>query len=251
MIDTHAHLFLCKEPSEIIIRRAKEAGVQAIINPGIDVASSRQAIETFESFNTAFPAVGIHPSGTKEFPKLEEIESLAKTHPVVAIGEIGLDYFKMYAEKEDQIKLFEAQLEIARTLNLPVIIHNRHSDDDVIAIVKNFPTVPKVFHCFGSGPAVADALMTENHLFSFTGSITYSRKGKTIQSLKAIPIEKIMIETDAPYLTPKAFKGQANQPANVSEIAKKIAEIKNVSFQQVVETTTKNAISFFSLPLTN
>jgi TatD DNase family protein len=247
MIDTHAHLYLCKRSLQDLIINAKEAGITHIINVGIDIQTGLQALALSNQCPHIFPTIGIHPCETQHSHSLEELETLLKKHPFKAIGEIGLDYYHMTAPKPKQIEVFETQLGLAQKLGLPVIIHNREADEDMINCIKKFSAVKKVFHCYGSKPTITDQLLAPNHYFSFTGTITYAKKGKTIQSIKKIPLSQIMIETDCPYLTPKDHKGEENQPAFVGEIAQKIALVKDLSLKEVVDQTTQNAVGFFKL----
>ena len=163
------------------------------------------------------------------------------------MGEIGLDYFKMRSSKIHQCTAFERQLALARYYDMPVIIHNRHSESDMADIVTQFPTVKKVFHCFGSHPDFIEQVDSPTTYYSFTGTATYAKKGKTIAAIRDIPLTKIMIETDCPYLTPVAYKGKENQPAYVSKIAKRIAYIKGIHIATVIQTTTQTASYFFKI----
>lgn len=246
MIDSHAHLFLCQSPVEDIIRNAKQAGVRAIIHVAIDIKSALQARQLTDRYPALYPTAGVHPSDVSGFD-LAELEALVRRYSFQAIGETGLDYFRSTIEKNVQIEAFEAQLDLARRVSLPVVIHNRHADEDMIAVTRRFPDVRKVFHCFASDMAFADAVMSGNSYFSFTGMITYAKKGKVIQSLRHIPMDRIMIETDCPYLTPEAKKGEENQPAFVGYVADKIAEVKGLTREEVVHRTYENTIRFFEL----
>jgi TatD DNase family protein len=247
MIDTHAHLFLSKVPISDILSHAKAAGLSHIIIPGTNLATSREAIDLAKNNDMLYAAAGIYPGQVQDKAKMAELENIIITENIVAIGEIGLDYFRVTTPKETQLSMFRAQLELARKYALPVIIHNRHSDDDMIDVIQDYSDIKKVFHCFGSNQAFIDATQGDNTYYSFTGNITYAKKGKLINAIKNIPLEKIMIETDTPYLTPEPHKGQENQPAYVPLIAKRIAEIKELPEKYVAEQSTKNALSFFNL----
>ena len=251
LIDTHAHIYMCKESTETLATESITNGIQSTINVGIDLITSQQVIKDHAKFPSLKPTVGIHPCSTPDISHedLFKLESLALLPSVVAIGETGLDYYWEPYDRDKQEFFFRYQLNLAEKLNLPVIVHNRRADDDIIRIANQFPEVKKVFHCFSCGPSVYDKLDHKNHFFSFTGNITYSTKGKTIQALKKIPIQKIMIETDAPYLTPKAFSGQKNRPIYVKEVMKKIALVKGLDETEVSTQTTANALSFFNLAL--
>lgn len=249
MIDTHAHLFHCKRPLEELLRNATQAGVSAIINVGLDIDTAKTCIASAEAHPNIFATAGLYPGKLNDDGKWDELKILLSHPKVVALGEIGLDYFKVTTPKETQIRLFKIQLDIARELKIPVIIHNRHSEEDMINILKDYTDVKKVLHCFGSPPQFVDETLNDNTYYSFTATVTYAKKGKTINALRHIPLEHIMIETDCPYLTPESHRGSENQPAFVYETVKRIAEVKDVSIEEVIEKTTQNAISFFKLPL--
>lgn len=249
MIDSHAHLYLCKETSQKLLDDAQKEGVISVINVAIDLGSSRKVLAMYHRDPRAFPTIGVHPCEVqKDFP-LKEFEALLDEHHKkwVAIGETGLDYYWQDGNKQEQMKAFEAQLDLAQRYNLPVIIHNRKADNDVAAMVAQFPKVKKVFHCFMSGPRFVETLMHPNHFFSFTGSITHQKKGKTIQAIKALPLEKMMVETDCPYLTPKSKQGLPNQPSFLSEILQRISEIKNINNEDCAKQIKANTVSFFHL----
>ncbi len=243
--DTHAHLFLLKEEPKIIIQRAKLAGITQIINVGFSLKTSIKAGETAQQFSNVFASIGIHPNEEIEINDLEKFPELLKKFQYRAIGEIGLDYFRDHQPKEKQQLLFIRQLEIAREFNLPVIIHNRDADEDIFEIIKNFSDLKKVFHCYSSSVEFTKKILSENHFFSFTGNVTYKNKEKILANIEFLPLEKIMIETDCPYITPMVFKGQDNEPAFVVEVAKKIAEIKSCPLEVVANITTENAKNFF------
>jgi TatD DNase family protein len=246
-IDTHAHLPLCKADIEILLTNAKKNDVTYIVNVGIDIKSSLEAYNLSKLYSQIIPTIGIHPSQHEDIGCLDEMERLIKECEFKAVGETGLDYFKNYTSKETQIKLFRAQLKLAKKHQLPVIIHNRKADDDVLAIIEEYKDLTKVFHCYSTNVEFAKKLLAPNTYFSFTGNITYSKKGKIIETIKYLPLENILLETDCPFLVPEKYKGQENQPAHVVEIAKKIAEIKQVSLDEVENVTTENALRFFSI----
>jgi len=247
MIDTHAHLYYREKDLAQLIKNAKEAGLSHIINVGIDIKTSLKALDYSKKFDMILPTIGIHPCNSNNNDSLNELKELALKHPFKAIGEIGLDYFKMYTDKKTQKQVFIAQLDIAQELNLPIIIHNRHAEEDMIEILNTYPNLKKVFHCFGSGVEFINETHSDTTYYSFTGNITYAKKGKMIQSIKELPLEKIMIETDSPYLTPEAYKGQENEPAFVREIAKKIADVKHLTIEEVITSTTQTARRFFNI----
>ena len=248
MIDTHCHLYLCEKPLNKLIENAQKTGLIGVINIGINNKTSLSAIQQSTLFpDFIFSTVGIHPCECHLDTDYDAIKSLTKHQNVVAIGEIGLDYYHMNASRNSQIKAFETQLELAEELGLPVVIHNRKADDDIKSILKTIPHQKKVLHCFSSSLDFAESILTPSTYFSFTGSITYSKKGKTLNAVRHIPLPQIMIETDSPYLTPKEQQGIKNEPAFVTYIGKKIAMLKGLPEQVIQEQLTKNAKTFFSL----
>ncbi len=247
MIDTHAHLFLCKRPLAEIIDAATLAGVSHIMCVATNIDSALQCLDLSQRYPMISPTIGFYPSEYAHLDHVPEVKRLALAHPFKAIGEIGLDYYHDYGTRKEQQALFIAQLLLARELSLPVIIHNRHSEDDVAAILADFPDLKKVFHCYSSDTSFTQAVMGPNSFFSFTGTVTYSPTGKTIQAIEEIPLEKMMLETDCPYLTPREFKGQENHPAFLGAIARHISDIKNIPLDTVISQTTQTARFFFSL----
>lgn len=249
MIDTHCHLYLCKDNLSTIVDRSLAVGVTRLINIAIDSHTSQTVIDQAKEYpDIIYPTVGIHPCEASVDTNYERIQQLASSHPVVAIGEIGLDYYHMKATKAEQLRCFEAQLSIAETLQLPVVIHNRKADEDIRDVMKHVPKIKKVLHCFSSSLTFAESVMNEQTFFSFTGNLTYAKKGKMVNAVRHIPLEKLMIETDCPYLTPISKKGQPNEPSFVPEIGKKIAAIKALPEQAVQQQCVKNAVTFFNLP---
>jgi len=247
VIDTHAHVDLCERSIQEIVDNAAKAGVTHIINVALNLETAEIGLKTHEKYTHIYPTVGVYPGEDYTEDTWRQLEKRVQTGKFVAVGEIGLDYFKMRTSKIHQQTALIKQLELARDYDMPVIIHNRHSESDMADIVNQFPTVKKVFHCFGSHPDFIDQVDSPTTYYSFTGTATYAKKGKTISAVQQIPLERIMIETDCPYLTPIAYKGEENQPAYVSEIAKRIADIKGIDIATVIETTTQTATSFFEI----
>jgi TatD DNase family protein len=249
MIDTHAHLFYCKRKVNDLVNNAKTAGLKGIINVALDLESAKTCIEIAEEHEMVFATAGLYPGKLEDDGKWDELKHLLAHPKVVALGEIGLDYFRVTTPKETQIRMLRTQLDIARELDMPVILHNRHSDEDMKEVLQDYTDVTKVLHCFGSPPSFVDEVINDTTYFSFTATVTYAKKGKTINGLRHIPLDHIMIETDCPYLTPESLRGEENQPAYVIETAKRIAEVKDIPLEVVLEKTTSNAISFFRLPI--
>ncbi|MEI6587506.1 MAG: TatD family hydrolase [Candidatus Moraniibacteriota bacterium] len=276
LIETHAHIDdkQFDADRDEVIKRAFDGGVEKIINIGAGLGSSQRSVALAEKCENIFCSIGLHPHyfmeyGEKSFKRIPEFKALASSKKLVAIGEIGLDYFIpdgsliTDAQKELQKKGFTLQLEFAKELKLPVILHCRGSrpeapsayreaDDayeDVFAIVSEFPELNFVWHSFGGRLIfVEKVLEKENMLISFAGNITYNKPGAEIFAvIKKIPLERIMLETDCPYLAPVPMRGGRNEPLYVKYVAQKIAEVKNVDFEDLAKVTTSTAERFFGL----
>ncbi|MFC1751859.1 TatD family hydrolase [Thermoproteota archaeon] len=245
MIDSHAHLYLCKKPVDVLLERAWQAGVKAVMDVGINLETSLKAYETAKRYPNVVASIGIHPSEKLKIDEIDEMEQVLKTHSFSAIGEIGLDYFHERIPRELQKQRFEKQLKLAQTYKLPVIIHNRCAEDDMLPIVKQYFDLPMIFHCYSSDIAFAKEVSAPNHYFSFSGTITYSNKGQVLEVLKWVDLDHILIETDAPYLTPAVFKGQENEPAFVVETAKKAAEVKGIDLTELGDRLLMNMNRIF------
>lgn len=249
MIDTHAHPLLCSSADASWFERARTAGVSQMIGVATTIQMGLETLELSKQFPAVHPTIGIHPCEAHQPHRLEELPRLISHHPEFkAIGEIGLDFYRNEASEAQQVQVFKQQLEIARGSNLPVILHSRQADHLILEVLAEFPDVPKVFHCFSSDIEFAKKACDEMTFFSFTGMVTYTNKRAGLDPVLAwLPIDKLMIETDCPYLTPTRFQGQENHPEYVGEVAQKIAEIKHLSLQAVQEITTQNAQRFFRI----
>ena len=206
-IDTHAHLFYPNFENDIeeVINRAKDNGIDYIIVPATDIKTAHQTIELCDKYDFIYGAVGVHPHDTKDWDSslLEQISQLAKHKKIVAIGEIGLDYYYDFSPKETQIKAFKSQIELAIELNLPVIIHNRESDEDMLKIISEYcgSGLKAQFHCFNSSMEYANEYIKMGHFISFTGNITFKKADDLRNILSKISLEHIMLETDSPFMT--------------------------------------------------
>ena len=228
--------------------------VDMLCNIGCDIESSRASIEWTKKDEKIYGTVGIHP----EFANLwneeqrEEIKRLSKNEKIVAIGEIGLDYhWEDNPSKEDQRKCFEEQIEMAKELNLPICIHSRDADQETMDILKAhdaFKSLPAVLlHCFSGSAELAKQYVKLGAYISIAGPVTYKNNRKTVEVVKEVPLERLLIETDSPYLTPEPNRGKPNCPSNVKYTAMKIAEIKGISFEEVADATYDNACRFYSI----
>lgn len=262
LVDTHCHLDYpdFDGQREEVLARAEAEGVHIVLNPGTNLASSRKAVELAERFEGVYAAVGVHPNDSEDWSRdsLEDLAKLADHPKVVAIGEIGLDYYRDKAPREKQRRIFLNQLGLAVELMVPVIIHNRDADEDLMQILSDWqfsldaeasPLAdrPGVLHSFSGDHAIID--MAEEHNFSIglTGPITFRNAPELQKMATEIPLEKLLVETDSPFLSPHPLRGKRNEPARVKIIAEKMAELIDVSFEKLAEVTTANALSLFKL----
>ena len=252
-IDTHAHLFYPNYNDDVgeVINRAKNSGIDFIIVPGTDTASSSQAVDLADKYDFIYAAVGIHPHDTKEWDSslLEEIEQLAVHQKVVAIGEIGLDYYYDFSPKEKQIHAFEEQINLALKLELPIIVHNREANEDVMRIIRSYQGsgLKAQFHCFAGSAIDARELVEMHHYISFTGNITFKKADTLRKILSSIQIDNLLLETDSPFMTPVPHRGQRNEPAYINLVAEKIAEVQNLTINDVANATSLNAFKLFGI----
>jgi len=259
LIDTHAHLDLKEFKHEVasVLSRARQRGVEKIINVGIDAKSSKDSVDLARRYPEIYAAVGIHPDAadTLNIETQAELGNLLGHEKVVAIGEIGLDYYYLkrsskyshVPSREQQIFCFEQMLDFALETKLPVIVHSRESDADMLAILKSYKGALRgVMHCFSGDYSYAEKIIDLGFAVSFTGNITFKNANSDLlNAIKRIPIGSIMVETDSPFLSPEPERGKRNEPANVIEVARKIAEIKDISLAQVELETSKKAIKLF------
>lgn len=252
-IDTHAHLFYPNFNGELdqIIERAQNSGVDAILVPGTDIQTSIQAIELSKQYERLYTAVGVHPHETKEWNDelINQIETLTKNKKVVAIGEIGLDYYYDFSPREVQLKAFRAQIELALKLDLPVIVHNRDSNDDIMEIIREYAdtSLRAQFHCFAGSEKDAKELIGMNHFISFPGNVTFKKADNIRRILKSIPPENLLLETDSPFMTPVPYRGKRNEPSYIPIIAETISEIHDISLDELAKITSYNAYKLFGI----
>ncbi len=252
-IDTHSHLFLqdFEDDLDEVIKRARLNKVDYIIVPSTDIATAKKTLLLADKYDLIYAAVGVHPHDTKDWEssQLAEIEELAKHPKVVAIGEIGLDYHYDFSPKEKQIEAFQAQLDLAVKLKLPVVIHNRESDEDMMKIISSYcgNDLRAQFHCFNSSLEDALEYIKMNHIISFTGNITFKKSDDLRKVAAGISLDNILLETDSPFMTPEPNRGKRNEPAHVNLVAEKIAEIHNVKVEDIARVTSFNAFRFFGL----
>ena len=250
-IDTHAHLDFSQFENDLnnVLNNAKKNKVEKIINIGCNLERSQKTLDLANKFENIWAAVGVHPSDVKDCDNsvLKEIYELAKAQKVVAVGEVGLDYFHPDYDKEKQKEVFIAQIKIAQELNKPLVVHTREAGKDVLEILNKEKHDKVVIHCFSENQEFAEEALKRGYMLSFTGIITYSKADEIRQVVAKTSLERIMIETDCPFLAPQKYRGNRNEPAYVVEVAKKIAEIKEIGLDEVAKVTTENAESFFRI----
>ncbi len=251
LIDSHAHLEMKEfdHDREKVVERARQAGVGFIVTVGTNLALSRKAVELAERHENIYATIGIHPhdvvnSDNKTFGALRE---LAHRKKVVAYGEVGLDFFRNISPQEKQIDLFGRQLELAKELQLPVIIHDRDAHEQTLKMVKASCIHCGVFHCFSGDYDMAQKCIDLGFYISVPGVVTFD-KAKNIQDVaRRVPLSSLLLETDAPYLAPIPYRGKRNEPSFIIQTAKKVAELKDLSLEEVAQATTKNAKSLFQI----
>lgn len=239
-----------------LVARARDAGVTRILVPATTLEDAPRAVEVAERHDGVYAAVGVHPHETKGFDEdrvIPALERLASSAKVVAIGEIGLDYFYDFAPKEDQKRALVAQLRLAERLGKPVLLHNRESEADMLPILeahaKGSPEKPRgVFHSFCASTETGERAIALGYLVSYSGMITFRMADNVRASAEALPLESMLVETDAPYLAPAPFRGKPNEPAFVTRTAAKLAEVKGVPLEEVAGATTASFRRLFGTP---
>ena len=252
LFDTHAHFDAEQFDADRheVLAGLPDRGVSLVVNPGCDIASSRTAIALAEQYPFLYAAIGYHPEncGPWQESDLEIFREMARHPKVVAIGEIGLDYYwEENPPKEFQQQVFRAQMQLAKELDLPVIVHDREAHADSLAIVKEFPEVKGVFHCYSGSVELAKELVKLGWMISFTGVLTYKNARKAVEVAEAIPLEHLMIETDSPYMAPVPHRGKRNDSGYVLHICEKLAELKGISTEECARITLENGKRFFRI----
>jgi len=253
LFDTHAHLNAVQYNDDLqeVIERALGEGVSYIVVVGFDRPTISRAIELAEQYDFIYAAVGWHPVDAIDMTEedLLRIEQLAAHPKVVALGEMGLDYYWDKSPKEIQKDVFRKQIALAKKVKLPIIIHNREATADILQILKeeNAAEVGGIMHCFTGSLEVAKQCIDMNFYISFGGPVTFKNAKKPKEVAREIPLEHLLIETDCPYLTPQPFRGKRNEPGYVKFVAEAIAELKGVSFEEVAQKTSDNAKKLFGI----
>jgi TatD DNase family protein len=261
LIDSHAHLDMPRFDADRdeTIQRAAQAGVSSIINVGIDLASSQKAIELAQLYPAVLAAVGIHPQETNNIIEgdMANLADLTRKPKVVAIGEIGLDFYRDCAPHEQQIRVLKWQLSLAHEINLPIIIHCRQAEKEMVTTLTNWlanhgstAKAPGVIHCFSGSLELAKIYLNLGFYISLGAYIDYPSSKSLRDVIKALPMDKLLIETDCPFLPPQSRRGERNEPAYVVETAKELGTIKKMSLQEVASSTGANATRLFGLDST-
>ena len=252
LFDTHAHYDSGAFNADRmeVLASIPEAGVELILNPGCDLPSSQTAVELAEKFPFVYAAVGVHPSDCEGFSQntLDGLRTLAAHPKVRAVGEIGLDYYwKDNPPREFQREVFHAQLELAEELQLPVIVHDREAHQDCLEVVQAHPKVTGVYHCYSGSLEDAKTLVKLGWMLSFTGVVTYKNARRSLEVIDWLPMDRIMIETDSPYLTPEPFRGRRNDSRKVYRVAETIAQVKGLEAEEAARITLENGKRFFGI----
>ncbi|TGE36502.1 TatD family deoxyribonuclease [Desulfosporosinus fructosivorans] len=249
--DTHAHLDDpgYAEDFHEIVARMQSSGISRVTNVGYDLPSSERSVKLAQDYDFIYAAIGIHPHNAEGATDetWAKLLLLAKQPKVLAWGEIGLDYYRDLSPRSIQKEVFIQQIELANDVGLPIVIHNRDAHQDVLEIVKaHRPKFGGVFHCFSGSWEMAKVLLSLGFYLSFAGPVTYKNARHTVEVAIHAPMDRILVETDSPYLTPEPRRGKRNEPTYVREIVKKLAEIKNLSFEDVASQTMRNAETIFN-----
>ena len=252
LFDTHAHLDdrAFDEDRAQLLQNLPGQGLALVMNPGCSLESSRNVVKIAGEHDYIYAAVGSHPDVADEVNKavIGEYRELCKRNPKVkAIGEIGLDYHYEDIPRDIQLKAFRMQMELARELKLPVIVHEREAHEDGMAVIREFPDVTGVFHCYSGSAEMARQLVERGWYIGFTGVLTFKNARKAVEVAASIPLERIVLETDCPYMAPEPFRGKRNDPGKLYRMAEKLAEIRGLSVEEIHAITTENGKKLYRI----
>jgi TatD DNase family protein len=262
LVDSHCHIDsdAFDDDRDDIVSRAKDAGVEVMLNIGTGDPHSddfRKAVFVAEKYDNVYASVGVHPHDAKLYDDIAEahlIELVRGSRKVIAWGEIGLDYYYDNSPRDVQVEVLRRQIRTARGMDLPIIIHSRDADDETVAILTEECDDDDfrggIMHCFGGTPQMAENLMELGFLISFAGNVTFKKAENLREAARVVPLDKLLVETDCPFLTPIPFRGKRNEPAYVEHTARFLAELHGVEFETLAERTTRNFVDFFELDLT-
>ena len=262
LIDSHTHIYLpdFNDDRDQVLARAREQGVSAVINAGLDLESSQTSLKMAQHYPEVFTAVGFHPGSASKMMEgdLSLLAKLAGNSKVVAIGEIGLDFYRESSPRRRQLEVFQQQLDLAAGLGLPVVVHCRHAHEEVLTILTRWvksasPSVNNthklgVIHCFGGDMKLAWRYIGLGFLISLAGSVTYPSALDRVEVARELPLDELVVETDSPFLAPQLHRGQRNEPSYVSLVVDRIAQIRQVPAEIIAQATARNAINLFHLP---
>ena len=252
LFDTHAHLNdpAFDEDRAELLETFRDAGVGMVMNVGCCLASSKDCIALAERYPWIYAAVGTHPDSADEVSEevLEAYRQMCRHEKVKAIGEIGLDYYYETIPRQVQQRAFRMQMELARELDMPVIIHERNAHEDGMNIVREFPKVTGVFHCYSGSAEMARQLVNMGWYIGFTGVLTFKNARKAVETAQRIPLERIVLETDCPFMAPEPYRGKRNHPGYLMQMAQKLAQIRGLDVEEVIRVTTENAKRLYRIP---
>jgi TatD DNase family protein len=247
--DTHCHLFLMEGDTAEMVRSARREGVERMVCVGIDPDSSRRSLELAESFRGVFATAGVHPHTASDFdPRAASVVEELLAHPlVVAVGETGLDYYRRLSAEEDQHRAFRTHIALSRETGKPLVVHVREAWTDAMRILAEEHAERVVLHCFSGDAAIAGEAVARGYFVSFAGNLTYPKTEGLRAAAVAVPEDRLLAETDSPFLTPQSKRGSANTPINVLEVHAMLAEIRGVNVERMVGSTTEAALQAFPL----
>lgn len=264
IVDTHCHIdYIERQNAEEhpmgaegidplkVIERALAAGVEFMVNPSVTPKRFNEVIAMAERFDNVYAGVAVHPTDVIDVIDtpgwLDDVEALLAHPKVVAVGETGLDYYWDTTHKDLQQQCFRGLLALGAKHDLPVIVHDREAHDDVHRLISETPGVRGIMHCFSGDAAFAEKMIAQNFYISFAGNVTFKKATNLHEAAAAVPLDKLLVETDSPFLSPMPFRGKPNEPARVRYVVEKIAELRGVSYEEVAEATTRNARKVFGL----
>jgi len=250
IVDTHCHLYFEELNKDLdgVLSRANELGVNKFICVGTNLSDSYESLSLAQKYKSIYATAGIHPHDSKDAAKddLQELRKLLDNEKIVAVGEMGLDYFRNISNPDTQKIFFKHQLKLAEEINKPIVFHNREADEDIINILSDFPNVIGVAHCFSSSYETAIKLIEMGFFISFSGNLTF-KNSHLPEVAKKLPLDRLLVETDSPFLSPVPFRGKTNEPGRARYVVEKLAEIFDSDIDQIASITTANAKNLFNL----
>ena len=250
IVDTHCHLYFEELNKDLdgVLSRANELGVNTFICVGTNINDSHESLTLAQKYKNIYATAGIHPHDSKDAVEddLQELRKLLDDEKIVAVGEMGLDYFRNISNSDTQKIVFKDQLKLAEETKKPIVFHNREADEDIINILSDFPNVIGVAHCFSSSYETAIKLIEMGFYISFSGNLTF-KNSHLPEVAKKLPLDRLLVETDSPFLSPVPFRGKTNEPGRTRYVAEKLAEIFDSDIDQIASITTANAKNLFNL----